>query len=305
MKISNSILFIVFFAVVVASCKPSVPSQYIQPDELEAILYDYHLAGGMALGVNSSERNYNDRLYRLAVLKKYGVTEEEFDSSMVYYMRHTERLHEIAKRVEDRMNNEARAVGADVYDEGDSELVVGDTASIWRGESNMVLIPSEPYNYHSFVITPDTSFHQGDRIILKFNAQFLYQDGMRDGVAMLAVRFKNDSVGTRMMHMSSANRYTLEVTDAQQRGIREIRGFFFLSRDANATATTLKVMIINNIQMLRFHEKKKETPTLPSDSIKVTQPADSARRLPPPPPDSHPDEASQPEEIPKPPSSRH
>lgn len=300
MKIRHNIFFITMMWLLMASCKPSVPSKYIQPSDMEHILYDYHLAGGMALKTDYPERNYDDRLYRLAVLKKHHVTEAEFDSSMVYYMRHTERMHEIMKRVEDRMNNEARAVGADVYDSAESEVVVGDTASIWRGESSMVLIPNEPYNQHSFIITPDTTFHNGDRIILKFNAQFLYQDGMRDGIAMLAVRFKNDSVGTRMMHMASANRYTLEVADKQEKGIKEIRGFFFLSRDANSSATTLKVMVINNISMMRFHEKKKEQEAAPKDSTIVKQPIDSARNLPALPPDPHAEAVAAPESMPDP-----
>ena len=34
----------------VFSCKPQVPDEYIQPDEFEDILYDFHLADGMANG---------------------------------------------------------------------------------------------------------------------------------------------------------------------------------------------------------------------------------------------------------------
>ena len=37
------------FCIVMAlvGCKPGVPNQYIQPDDMEDILYDYHIADGM------------------------------------------------------------------------------------------------------------------------------------------------------------------------------------------------------------------------------------------------------------------
>ena len=31
-----------------ASCKPTVPSRYIQPDDMEDLLYDFHVAQAMA-----------------------------------------------------------------------------------------------------------------------------------------------------------------------------------------------------------------------------------------------------------------
>ena len=38
-------LLLAFFVV---SCKPSIPSEYIQPSEMEDMLYDYHLSMAIA-----------------------------------------------------------------------------------------------------------------------------------------------------------------------------------------------------------------------------------------------------------------
>ena len=64
----------------------------ISSGEMEKILYDYHLADAMA---QQAEGGYEKNAfeYRAAVLKKYNVSQGEFDSSMVYYMRHTDELH--------------------------------------------------------------------------------------------------------------------------------------------------------------------------------------------------------------------
>ena len=94
------------------SCKPSVDDEYIQPDEMEDILYEYHLAeeiarlnGGDSLSIRSFKAN---------ILNKYGVSQAELDSSLLYYNRHTKVLHDIYKNLVERFTNEAAAQGASV-----------------------------------------------------------------------------------------------------------------------------------------------------------------------------------------------
>ena len=81
------------FLMLIAGCKPTVPSRYIQPGELEDILYDYHLADAMA-SVSGND-SVNMVKYHTAVLQKHGYTEADFDSALVYYLRHTEQLKTI------------------------------------------------------------------------------------------------------------------------------------------------------------------------------------------------------------------
>ena len=70
----HSLTYLLVLMLVVA-CKPSVPSEYIQPDDMEDILYDYHLALAMSRQKGGTEMDFNRSLYFQSVLKKYGVTE--------------------------------------------------------------------------------------------------------------------------------------------------------------------------------------------------------------------------------------
>ena len=79
-----SISLILFVA-----CKPGVPNRYIQPSELGDILYEYHLAEGITSLKNDTTALY---YYKNNILKKHNVTSAEFDSSMVYYLRHADEL---------------------------------------------------------------------------------------------------------------------------------------------------------------------------------------------------------------------
>ena len=269
----NSLLILLALTVF-GACKPSIPRHVIQPADMEDILFDYHVADAMANQIMDSTRIYNSVLYKLAVLKKHGVTEAEFDSSMVYYTRHADKLHEIYERLAERMGNEAMALGADVGSVNRYNVENGEAANVWIGERCYTFIPQAPYNKVSFELPVDTSYHQGDRIVMDFDTQFLYQEGMRDGVAILAVRFANDSVATRLMHMSSDTHYSMEIYDDKSLGIKGVRGMFYLNRDRNATQTTLKVMVLNKIRVIRVHEAERQKRKALSEEAK----RDSAHR---------------------------
>ncbi len=246
-----------FIAMIVAgaftmSCdnSPSV----ISSGEMEKILYDYHLADAMAQQADGGyEKNAFE--YRAAVLRKYKVSQDEFDSSMVYYMRHTNELHTMYQHISDRMQEEANRLGAR---SSSGISAAGDSADVWNGERSLTLIPNEPYNLYSFNLTPDTTFHKGDKLILSFKSDFIFQDGMRDGVVVLSLVLGNDSVASNVSHISSSMPMSLMVSDNDSLGIKKIRGFFMLSRsmDANTSSTTLKLMSIHDIQLIRVHPSK-------------------------------------------------
>lgn len=241
----------------------------ISASDMEDILYDYHLADGIA---SESKGGFDKNVleYRAAVLKKYGVTQEKFDTSMVYYMRHTDELYAIYQHISDRMQDDARNLGANT---SASVTSAGDSANVWNGMKTVVLMPYQPYNLYNFKLKTDSTFHKGDKLILTFKSNFIFQDGMRDGIAMLAIVFGNDSVVSRVSHISSNMKTTLQLDDNDSLGIKVIRGFFTLSKsnDNNSSSTTLQLMNIESIQLIRVHTKKANTPTAPVTTSGKTQ----------------------------------
>ncbi len=240
------------------SCKPQVPGKYIQPDEFEDILYDYHLAEGMAdNGETDNDNPYNSLLYKQAVFKKYGITQAEFDSSLVYYMRHADRLHDIYENLAKRLSNEAMALGAsanDISRYGDLASK-RDTSNLWTGVSSSVLMPESPYNVMSFDIEADTTYHKGDKIIFSFNCDFIFRDGIRNATAMLAVRFKNDSIASRYIRLSSNTNYSVSVEDNSNLGIKQIRGFVYMAKNSfeqREGTYNLNLMFVHDISLVRM-----------------------------------------------------
>lgn len=262
---------ICFWICILWGCKPGVPSEFIQPDDLEDILYDYHVADGMAFADGDySQLSYRRTIYREAALRKHGLTEAEFDSSLVYYYRHADLLHDIYANLEKRLNNEAIALGATANElsQFGGMTSQGDTATVWRNESALMLMPQAPFNIVSFDVKADTAYHAGDKIILNFDSQFIFQDGVRDGYALLAVTFSNDSTSTQTMRVTSDQHFSMIIEDIRRLGIKETKGFIYLGKgNGNKSSTTLKLLAISNMRLLRMHTKKPVEDGEDEDSI--------------------------------------
>lgn len=257
MRISRFIPYVMLSAILF-SCKPKVPGKYLQPDEFEDILYDYHMADAMANGdENANNTSYNVVLYRQAVLRKYGISQAEFDSSLVYYMRHADRLHKIYENLTKRFEDDAMALGASANDiRRYGDMTSGrDTSNIWRGVPAAMLMTQAPDNVMTFDIVADSTYHKGDKLIFSFNCDFIYKDGPKEAIALLAVQFKNDSIASNTVRMSSNSNYSVTVSDISNKGIKAIKGFIYLhdrKSDRETTVNSLRLMFVDNIRLVRL-----------------------------------------------------
>ena len=259
MRLLSYIVCLMFAGMFLVSCKPGVPREFIQPGDMEDILYDYHIGKAMAQlnDDNSGSREYNQTLYLEAVLAKHGVTRADFDSSLVYYYSHSEDFSDIYKQVAERLEDEARKLGAT-----DGELnkyasftANGDTANIWTGNLSAVLVPKAPYNKLDFKVEADTAFRKGDTFLFNFVTDYVYQSGAKDAVAYIMAKFENDSVVTQVCHVSVSGVTRLRIVSPNDQAAKYIKGFIYLS-DNNDASTMVRMMFLDNIQLIRCRLKE-------------------------------------------------
>lgn len=247
------------------SCKPRVPSKYIQPGDMEDILYDFHIAQAMSENIDRDEQKhaFQQTLYFAAVLEKHGVTKADFDSSLVYYYIRADRFADIYKRVAKRLSDEALDLGASegevIHYAKTSES--GDTTDIWKGELSMMLIPFAPYNRYDFTQKPDTSFRPGDSFMFMVNSEFIMQNGYRNAQAVLTLHYDNDTIVSKAITISSSGVSQLNLPEVEKRKVKEIRGYIFMPTDKEKS-TTLKMLAIKNIRLIKFRKQ-------PTDSLKT------------------------------------
>ena len=250
-------------------CKPKTPSQYIQPDEIEDILVDYHVTRAMAQAEGSySEQCFNRALYWENVLRKHGVTQAEFDSSLTYYYSRADRFNAICKRVMNRIDERATLLGVTEGDIGKYAALKtdGDTANIWPGQTSLVMMPIPPLHRHEFTIHCDSTFWEGDKLLFQFMSDFVYQTGTKDGLFYVAVTYP-DTVVVQRNTFSYSGLCQLTVASAADACPQEIKGFFCLG-GFNDPSTTLRLLFIDNIQLIRFHTKDERTTTSQKGGVK-------------------------------------
>ncbi len=258
----KKLLFLLMLALcLITACKPKIPGEYIQPSEMEAVLYDYHQTLEV---MTEQDLPYDTLLSRAcleAVLRKHGISSEQYEISMNYYTRHTMFLRDIYEGVSNRFSAKAMSLGAfeNDLDALASNSVTGDTANIWTGDRAMVLMQYPTNQVYSFFYAADTTYRAGDAFSLRVDTKFLFQDGVRDGIIVLALKLANDSVISRVVHMGSSNQYRAELRDEKRIGIKQVKGYFLLNQNKNLNTdsrTTMKLMVLNKIVLLRMHQKE-------------------------------------------------
>lgn len=235
------------------ACAPSRPSYVLAPDEVEDILYDMHVAQSM---YDQRVENFNDEdiiSLRASVLKNHDISQSEWDSTFNYYCRNSQELYAIYQSLTERINGNVVALGGRIDGLQDSEA---DTANVWNREAAFLLMQQAPYNRLTFEIIPDSTFEDGDRITLQYDAQMIFQDGYRDVVSFLAVYYDNDSIVTNVIHTTSDNHgINIINNDVDRLHIKRIKGYFILNGNlvhtsSNPNGTTMRLAAIRNVKLL-------------------------------------------------------
>lgn len=255
----------------IVSCKPGIPRKYLQPQKMADIMYDYHIAEALH-NTHPTGDTISVRAYQAYILKKYKVSQADFDSSLVYYTRHTKLLEDVYDKIAERLNNESALYGGSQLTLGDEITNNSDTSNVWQSSPIQILSPYLSFNRKTFEIKADTSYHEGDKIILDFDTKFIYQDGVRDGSAVIAVTYSNDSVEVLSNSLMSSTHYHMQINNDGHLKIKSIRGYFLHNNTKNqnlSSKTTLKMLLITNIKLIRLHTKRTEPSNNKDDSIKI------------------------------------
>lgn len=259
----HKLLFVltVLAVVFMTACRPGTPKGVITPGKMEDILYDYHIAIAMAtqpqMGTQE-DRDFNEVMYLHAALKKHGVTEAEFDSSLVYYYGHVDRFAEIYGDVVKRLSEEAVSIGASVGEIGQITTfsTTGDTANVWNDATSLLLLPRAGYNRVSFELKADTTYKKGDSFQFNIVSSWMYKSGMKDALVYMAVRYDNDSISTHSVHCTVSGNLNLRVPRVDEHSVKEIRTFIYLAPSGEDDSSNL--LFIDQIQLIRFHHHGEE-----------------------------------------------
>lgn len=249
----RGIAYILFTLVLLTAvaCQSDRSSLIIDDDDMEDLLYDIHRAHFLEKdGHELREDGSMQYAVFLNVLKKHGVTQAQWDSSMVYYCCHADELKDIYNNLGKRLENEAEAVGAAVTSSNDS-------TNIWNADKSIILTSYQPNTTRQWELQTDSLVKPGETLTLHFIGYFLQpQDDMR-AQCVLAIRLANDSIISTSQMMSRTGIYNVRLQDVGKVGIKEVKGMFMMHRGNinnyaidNRTETTSQVLSITEIALL-------------------------------------------------------
>lgn len=270
----HSLTVIIATVLLLAACKPTIPSQYIQPDEMEQLLYDYHVAQAMARSAGGSNADYLRVTYFHTVLKKHNLTEAEFDSSLVYYYSRVDYLEPIYAHVNERLQKDARALGAQTssIQQYSQYGETGDTANIWNGVTDMLLVSRPIMNRFDFSFKADTTFRLGDSFMLQFMAEYICPTGSKDAVVCIVTKYEGDSILQTVNHVSVPGLSQIRVPANNEKALKEMSGYIYLNEAREGPASESRLlMFISQLQLIRFHSKEiiQANETARTDSLKT------------------------------------
>jgi len=282
----------------VCSCKPSIPDGVMSESRLEDFLYDYTLALSMADNVTMQEGQDHEMLryqYTQVVLEEYGISQEYFDSTMVWYSAEGTRLAGIFQRLNERLDAEAKTMGVDM---SETEIYAnytedGDTANVWNSQRIVYLPNYQPDNLMVISIPADSTYLPGDSFKFAFNAHFLPQGNSHMIHALFSVYYADSSVVSQSQVVGGEYKTEINLLPrGRQDSLQPSRLVITLYAPPCSADIPSQLFFMTYPSVLRIHKKVEEVKSqdnsdmiAPSDSLSsdslqhVVSEVDSVRRL--------------------------
>lgn len=255
----NLFLTICSLIILLASCQVKTPKEIIQPDEMEALLYDYHIVQAMGNELNNV-RDYHLKLYHEYVFKKHGVTKALFDSSLVWYTRHPSHLTQMYANLQERLDLEVAAMQDEKSNTKAEALIAkeltADTLDLWTGMT-VDELTSAPYkNRLLFAFNSDSAFVAGDSLVLNIGARFFSKKESAQHVyAAIIVTYNDDTTKSVAANINSSGTYTLQIARDYDRKISEVNGFIYYNDNDESAKSGV---ILSGLSLLRIHPQMEE-----------------------------------------------
>lgn len=270
----RSIILLILSAICLASCKPGTPDGVLGEGKMEDVLYDYHMAQAMAQQMPADSMAYYTRLYQESVFMKYGITQSDFDKSMMWYERHTDKLSKIYARLSERMGGSADASNGALL--SGLQTASGDTLNVWHGPSS-ILLSSQGVNRFVYTQRADTAIQGGDRLVLMFNAEWFYHEGERRVMMYATIHYAGDSVSTMQQFVFMSGNQQMQTTV----GKGKVTSIDLFAYQCAPWDNRARIVSLSNMRMyrVRSHETEKAgTSSLHNDSLS-RRPINPQRRM--------------------------
>jgi len=229
------------------------PKGIISEKKMENILFDSYIGESLSETQPIDPKldpSETKRQYLFSVLKKYDVSKAEYDSSLNWYMQNLKVYMKVYDHVIARLKKEQKKIQLEKGEPAQQgNIAAGDTVNIWS-RSNSTLLNELPLFSHTFTeVRANESFELKDLYKFKADVRDFKNTGRVFPKMVLTIVYINDSAQTVSRNISNSSHIELQLkTSSTQRVDKIIAGF---------SQNGAGMVMIDNISLLRIHEKKK------------------------------------------------
>ena len=241
---------VILLAFSLTACQVKRPDTVIPDAKMENVLYDFHIAKAMGEEVPYNE-SYKRVLYIESVYKKHGITQADFDTSMVWYARHPDALTKVYEKVNQRLKTERDGINhlIALRDNKPKESLPGDSIDVWIGRHIYHLTEMPLNNKLAITLPSDTNFK--DRDTLRWTVRFRFLNGTPDSLhaplMAMQVLYAKDTLND-MLKIKQSGTETISLFADTLGAIKEIRGFIYYPAQLSAQS-----ILADRISLMRYH----------------------------------------------------
>lgn len=265
----KKLVYLIIALFVLAACSHD-PDYVIGEKDMVDLLVDVHKAEAVI------ESNYNQysskadkKKLREAVFLKHGITQEQFDTNLVWYGHHIEDYMKIYEQVVERLkaeNEEAKKLLAE--DNSQTMSQPGDSVDVWKQRRAHVFDTRQASNLLTFDIAPDENFRTRDYFELRFKVLLLPKLSVKPQV-YLAARHINHDIVYNQLDIDREGWYSLPLQTDSAMALSRINGYIVLPMQP-----VPGTMYVDSLTLIRRHyndripavERQKSLPSRPKST---------------------------------------
>jgi hypothetical protein len=240
--------FLLFLLFVLPACDDR-PKNVLSKKEMVEVLTEYHLLHG-TLQVSNKYYTPESNLYFQYLLQKHGVTQAEFDSSMVWYAKNPKKFERIYADVQLRLNNLREDIVKGKFQSFDSIGFRMLTNNLWNLHPSYHFTSDSVRTKLPFKIQQPYLMTQ-DIYELRFLQRIAPQDSSVDPYVVMRIHYANgktDSIFQKTFNDSILRRYTLRLRARLPYKIDSITGLLLGCKQYKGTFHVQ----LDSIRLLRY-----------------------------------------------------
>ena len=253
----NKISSIFLFTVLLLLTGCNRPKGVISQSEMESVLTDLHkLDGAMAAkGIAYAQWDQKNEYY-VSVLKKHGINQAIFDSSVVYYNRDPKKFERIYDNVIKNLTDLQTDVNKGKYHDIDSSEIHKIKYNIWNGRTKYVLTKDSARSRVKFEIN-DQGFMLDDMYTLRFLQRISPKDSSTNKLIRFQINYEDGYTHGIIKKVKAdhvTRRYTLRIWSTHPYKVKSISGELLGSTVYKGKQDAM----IDSITLMRMYDSRKQ-----------------------------------------------